>query len=89
MCRRYKGTNEFRDRTRTRSCLGLIEQRRRKRTGRGDWVLAGWIVRQKSKMRERGGGGMTRVNNVFEYDSDRLKDKVSRWGKLVGLFFES
>lgn len=31
MCRRYKGTNEFRDRTRARSCLGLIEQRRRKR----------------------------------------------------------
>lgn len=69
MCRRYKGTNEFRDRTRTRSCLGLIEQRRRKRAGRGDWALAGWIVRQKSKMRGKGGGGggMTRVNNVFEF----------------------
>lgn len=32
VCGWYKETNEFRDRTRGRSCLGLIEQRRRKRT---------------------------------------------------------
>lgn len=72
MCRRYKGTNEFRDRTRARSCLGLIEQRRRKRAEQKLSVLAQGesgtrelreAIEGRERERERE-ERMTRVNNV-------------------------